>query len=76
MLLPDTHTTVCTLFVNREVPTRNTREKAITKPISRAGEHNSLVFAVKAVKKGRRPQTLQTLSQALTFFITLLSMEL
>jgi hypothetical protein len=55
---------------------KNTIERATAKPISRADEHNSSVFVAGAVGKGRRPQTLQTLSQALTFFITLLSMEL
>jgi hypothetical protein len=40
---------------------KNTIERAVAKPISVAGGRNSLVFAVKAVKKGRRLRTLQTL---------------
>jgi hypothetical protein len=58
---------MCAPHFNQAKLIKNTIEKAITEPISRADEHNSSVFVAGAVGKGRRPQTLQTLSLALTF---------
>jgi hypothetical protein len=65
MFLYDSYSLVCILSelgkVSQVKLIKNTIEKAITEPISVAGGRNSLVFAVKAVKKGRRLRTRQTL---------------